>query len=242
MCSRNIIEDHYGLLTSDSYDQVTRSFWAYDATLQAVGYELLYGRGLATHNHPLEILDLGTGTGNLIESVDKMFSKARPSWLAVDQSEEMLQKAKKKMRRQGSAIKILKLSMQDLEYPEEIFDAVISSFAIHHLDKIEKKTLFKKVYHLTRPQGVFVFGDRFAEPSESHLEVAAAYFRQNSSVFTQTKRLDDVVKYMKKQFEIDGDKPSTEQEQIKWMEEVGWRDVRCSFRSFICGVISGVKK
>ncbi len=244
MRSVDVIEDHYGPLTSESYDRVTKSFWAYDSTLEAIGFELAYGRGLATKDRPLKILDLGTGTGNLVKSVSRVLPNRRISWVVVDQSEEMLQKATEKIRRQDVEIKSRIVSLQNLDLSglsSETFDAVVSSFAIHHLDQTAKKSLFRKVYNLTKPRGIFVFGDRFTEASESHLEVAAAYFSEHGPRPKRTRKLGDVVQYMKGQFKLDGDKPSTEQEQIEWMKEAGWGNVRCPFRSFICGVISGIK-
>ena len=242
MSNFNVIADHYGSRTADIYDRATASFWGYTATLEAIAYELVYGRNLiANKNRPLRILDLGTGTGNLIAGISKLLPMDGLRWTAVDKSCDMPMKAMKKLACIGIKAEIHITPMQKLTLSSEMFDAVVSSFAIHHLNGIEKAQLFKKVRSLTKPGGVFVFGDRFSELSEDHLRVAAAHFRQFGPNHIRTKKLPEVIAYMREQFILDGDKPSTKQEQMAWMKSAGWRDVQNPYRSFICGVISGIK-
>src|SRR5437764_8053987 len=55
----------------------------------------------------------------------------------------------------------------------EQFDAVVSSLAIHHLDGAQKQALFRDVYALLAPGGVFVIAD-VVEPAHARgLEIAA---------------------------------------------------------------------
>ena len=88
------------------------------------------------------ILDLGTGDGRLI----RLIKKNRPDIEAVtlDVSPTML-KAARDYFANDSKVKViehdLSLPLPDLDY----FDAVISSFAIHHL-KHERKSHFMKKF------------------------------------------------------------------------------------------------
>jgi putative AdoMet-dependent methyltransferase len=100
------------------------------------------------------VLDLGSGTGNAILALP-----ADCRVVAVDVSTRMIEIAR------------TKLSARDVEYvvsgiieffelrPAESFDAVVSSYAIHHLADVEKVRLFSRVKSALQPGGCAVFVD-----------------------------------------------------------------------------------
>jgi len=100
------------------------------------------------------VLDLGSGTGNLsalIASCGELVS--------VDVSENMETIAKRKMRhlanRRFIRADILEVFTQELGK----FDAVISTYAVHHLTDQEKQQLFALIFDHLLPSGAAVFGD-----------------------------------------------------------------------------------
>ena len=109
------------------------------------------------------ILDLGTGDGRLI----KLIKTDRPDIkeaIALDVSPTMLKAAKDHFAN-DSKVKIiehdLSLPLPDLDY----FDAIVSSFAIHHLKHERKRSLYEEIYDILNPTGVFCNLEHVASPS-----------------------------------------------------------------------------
>jgi SAM-dependent methyltransferase len=102
---------------------------------------------------PRRILDLGCGTGNLSLRLGG-FQKL----VCVDISAKMLEIARQKMAHL-TAVEFVQADL--LGYFEDCptFDAIISTYAIHHLTADEKRLLFEKVYNALADGGTAVLGD-----------------------------------------------------------------------------------
>lgn len=105
-----------------------------------------------TGNSVSSVLDLGCGTGETAIAVLKRHPHAR--LMGIDSSEDMLSIARKRLPSATFIVSRLEDSL-----PEGPFDAVVSAFAIHHLDGQEKATLFRRIAHVLSPGGRFVMLD-----------------------------------------------------------------------------------
>lgn len=108
-------------------------------------------KGLVVH----KILELGTGSGETARRVLLEHPEARLT--GIDVSEEMLAAARDALS-PGRIDELLVRGIQD-PLPEGPFDLVISALTIHHLDKVEKADLFKRLVRVLRRRGRFVMGD-----------------------------------------------------------------------------------
>ena len=192
-----------------------------------------------------KILDLGTGDGRLIKLLRSKQEQERNERqhqqlllsssliiIAVDVSPAMLEKARNYFKDDNS----VRIIEHDLSYPisdkliteekekeelERQFDAIISGLAIHHLTHERKYSLYKEVYNLLKPGGVFCNLDHVASPTlRLHKQFLAktTYKKEDKS----NKLLDM-------------------QTQLKWLEEIGFIDVDCYWKWLELALLIGVK-
>jgi SAM-dependent methyltransferase len=166
------------------------------------------------------VLDLGTGDGRLLA----LLKRDRPEIVGVglDFSEVMLDAARKRFADDEH----VELIQHDLSQPlPELgrFDAVISSFAIHHLDDDRKRSLYGEVFDLLEPGGVFANFEHVASPTHRlHL----AFFEAIGEPIENedpSDRLLDV------------------HTQLEWLRAIGFDDVDCYWKWLEMALLIGVK-
>lgn len=96
------------------------------------------------------VLDLGCGFGWHCRYAAE---KGAAYVLGIDPSENMLARAREMT--QDPRVEYRRQSMEEYEYPENAFDAVISSLALHYVESFED--ICRKVSRCLKPGGVFVF-------------------------------------------------------------------------------------
>ena len=96
------------------------------------------------------VLDLGCGYGWHCEYAA---SHCAQSVIGVDLSEKMLNEAR--THHHAEQIKYLRMPMEEIDFPPNSFDVVISSLAFHYIESFEEMVL--KVHHCLSPRGDFVF-------------------------------------------------------------------------------------
>jgi tRNA (cmo5U34)-methyltransferase len=134
------------------------------------------GESVLTEHLPEDtkrILDLGTGDGRLI----KLIKANRPQIeaVAIDVSPTMLRSAREHFAN-DSKVKIIEHDLSK-PLPDDLgyFDAVVSSFAIHHLRHERKRELYEEIYDIVNPTGVFCNLEHVASPSvELHVRFLKA--------------------------------------------------------------------
>ena len=132
-------------------------------------------------NQPKRILDLGAGTGLLTRMVLEADPEARA--VVVDGAAEMLTQAEVAL---GDRIEAA--HVQDLAdpLPEGPFDAVVSTFAIHHLDDPGKADLYARIFHVLAPGGPFVNGEQVAGPRPPSTPCTGAGTRRTRAPWAPT--------------------------------------------------------
>ena len=168
------------------------------------------------------VLDLGTGDGRLLA----LLLRKRPGMVGVglDFSEPMLQAARKRFA-DDERIELLK---HDLAKPlpgEALgrFDAVVSSFAIHHLEHERKRSLYGEVCDLLEPGGVFANLEHVASPTH----------RLHLAFYTAIgEPIED---------EDPSDRLLGVEPQLGWLRELGFDDVDCYWKWLEMALLVGVK-
>jgi SAM-dependent methyltransferase len=111
---------------------------------------------------PGRVLDLGCGDGRLMALVLTAFPEA--TGVALDFNDEMLARASERF--EGGVVRVLRHDLSDPLPPLGSFDAVVSSFAVHHLPHDRKRSLYGEVFARLRPGGLFANLEHVSSPTE----------------------------------------------------------------------------
>jgi len=97
------------------------------------------------------VMDLGCGTGTLAI----MAKRAQPQAdiFGLDADPEMLKVAKAKKDQEKLEVKFDVGFTNNLPYPDEFFDRVLSSIMIHHLKTPDKEKTAHEIYRVLKPGG-----------------------------------------------------------------------------------------
>ena len=168
------------------------------------------------------ILDLGTGDGRLLA----LLRIERPTFegVAVDFSKTMLDATRKRFARDGR----IKVVEHDLNQPLPSslgqFQAVVSSFAIHHLPHERKRELCREVYgHLTAG-GIFCNLEHVASPTFNLHSKFLSAIGFTPETEDKSNKLLDV------------------ETQLTWLREIGFDDVDCYWKWLELALLVGVKR
>lgn len=120
------------------------------------------------------VLDLGSGTGN----TSALIPAARQV-ICVDISQNMTALARPKLAHLARVdfvqADLLEYFVRHPSTQTAYFDAVISTYAVHHLTEGEKATLFSRVFAALKPGGRAVFGDLMFRNAAAETELRAFY-------------------------------------------------------------------
>jgi SAM-dependent methyltransferase len=154
-------------------------------------------------------LDLGSGGGRLLGLV----KEARPNAeaVAVDFSAAMLEVLRDAYRGDQK----ISVVEHDLSSPlPELgkFDAIVSSFAIHHVTHERKRSLYSEIFARLNPGGMFL-----------NLEhVASATPRLHESFLAQLDLTPETEDPSNKLLDLEP--------QLAWLREIGFVDVDCHWK------------
>ncbi|MGP8155949.1 MAG: class I SAM-dependent methyltransferase [Candidatus Acidiferrales bacterium] len=167
---------------------------------------------------PRRVLDLGTGAGRLLALV----KAARPQaqFTGLDFSPTMLEALRKQFA--GDArVAILAHDLDKRLPPMEPFDAVISSFAIHHVTHERKRALYAEVFDVLAPGGVFCNLEHVASPTPRlHAEFLRAISWTDEDPSNKLLGLEI---------------------QLEWLREIGFDHVDCHWKWRELALFAGLK-
>ncbi len=175
-------------------------------------------------DHPPEntkrVLDLGTGDGRLI----RLIKANRPAIevVALDVSPTMLKSAREQFANDAS----VKITEHDLSEPPPglgCFEAIVSSFAIHHFKHERKGTLYEEIYDIVDPIGVFCNFEHVASPS------VALHVRFLNSIGYSPEKEDRANRLLPMET------------QLGWLRDTGFAEVDCYWKWLEMALLIGYK-
>ena len=124
------------------------------------------------------ILDLGAGTGNL-----SLLLPENTDLICVDISPKMLAEAERKLSGRGRTSFVIADLLAYFDQPLPRFDAIVSTYAIHHLTSAEKEHLFSNCRAVLNPGGRLICGDlMFADQAAEQAAIKSFRERGNEGI------------------------------------------------------------
>ena len=109
------------------------------------------------------VLDVGCGTGSLTLAAEAL-AGASGEVHGIDASPEMIEVARGKSTRSGANVDFRIGLIEEIPFPDDLFDVVLSSLMIHHLPDDLKRQGFVEIRRVLKPGGRF-FAVDFAPPA-----------------------------------------------------------------------------
>jgi len=156
------------------------------------------------------VLDLGSGDGRLLEFV--LLARPHATGVALDFSPMMIDQLHTRFGPMSRA----EIVHHNLEFPLPpslgMFDAVVSSFAIHHLAHERKRHLYQEIWDLLEQGGVFC--------NLEHVASVSPYAHQR---FLQAMGITPAD-------EDPSNKLLNVDTQLEWLRDIGFEDVDCYWK------------
>jgi SAM-dependent methyltransferase len=164
-------------------------------------------------------LDLGSGDGRLLEIVRLVHPRTRA--VALDFSDAMIERLHARFGCDSN----VHIVHHDLDVPlpplDGPFDAVVSSFAIHHLVHARKRSLYAEIFERLATGGVFC--------NLEHVASATALLHRR---FLERLGIEE---------EDPSNKLLDVEAQLSWLREIGFVDVDCHWKWRELALLVGVK-
>ncbi|MDF2500094.1 MAG: methylase involved in ubiquinone/menaquinone biosynthesis [Anaerosporomusa subterranea] len=148
----------------------------------------------------MKILELGCGFG---QACCWYVSQGAARVVGIDISEKMISRARQLY--QHDKIEYVRLPIEDMSFPEEQFDLVLSSLAFHYIADLEN--VLKRSYHCLKKNGFLIFSQE--HPIATAHKVPNGWFKDeygqkmhwildnynDEGIRKQTWFIDGVIKY-----------------------------------------------
>ena len=166
------------------------------------------------------VLDLGSGDGRLLNLV--LAARPDADGIAVDFSPHMLEQLRARFG-QNPSVRIVAHDLDQRLPALGTFDAVVSSFAIHHLTDERKRALYQEIWTVLEPGGVFCNLEHVLPVSAR----AHAKFLEAMGIANQDEDPSNILLDV--------------HTQLEWLRAIGFEEVDCHWKWRELALLAGRK-
>lgn len=189
-------------------------------------------------------LDLGCGDGVLTSAILHEHPEAKG--VLVDFSEPMLDAARRNLGGRGHRVEFLEANFAQPGWvrrvdPHAPLDAVVSGFALHHLPDARKREVYREIFDLLTPEGIFLNIEHVASATrwtESKLDdymISAIFGKDLSPGKTRAAVARDYYARADKDAGI----LAPLEVQFDWLRDIGFENVECFLKMQELAVFGG---
>ncbi|MGE0200867.1 MAG: class I SAM-dependent methyltransferase [Candidatus Melainabacteria bacterium] len=215
---------------SEGYDALIARTWPVYKEV----FQTMLDFSFVDRSAPLNVLDLGCGTGNLALFLSQQLPNAR--FTLLDLSPEMLAIAERKITDNVADVQLVNAGFMDAELPENHYDFIVSSIALHHLPNDQKAEMYRRIFRWLTPGGQFRMADGMhALPVAPSHEVIWAGWEALATSATP----EEVTMWKAHEAEYDHFVPL--RQHFAWLDEAGFENVEIYWKKLLWGVFGGQK-
>jgi tRNA (cmo5U34)-methyltransferase len=166
------------------------------------------------------ILDLGTGDGRLLSllKIDRPEVKS----VALDFSPTMLEAVRNRFA-QDATVQILDHNLDNPLPDLGTFDAIVSSFAIHHVTHERKRSLYQEIFEKLNSGGIFCNLEHVSSPTPELHQHFLSVIGYTLETEDPSNQLLDV------------------ETQLQWLRSIGFQQVDCYWKWLEMALLIGIK-
>jgi len=185
-------------------------------------------------NAAIRIIDLGCGTGTIAKKISEKFPNSKI--VCLDIASNMIDIAKNKLSGHKDTEFIIG-DFSKIDFDTK-FDVIVSSLALHHLENDkDKKDFYSKIYSILTDSGMFYNADVVLASTDYHQDINMNRWIEymNKSVL-----MDEILNNWIPKYKTE-DRPAKLIDQLKWLENIGFKSVDVIWKYYNFGVYGGIK-
>lgn len=192
------------------------------------------------------LLDLGCGDGILGRALLDAFAANHATAVFADFSRPMLDAARSRMN--GRETRFVEVDYALPDWPAAVglagdFDVIVSGFSIHHQPDDKKRAVYRDVYDLLAPGGIFLNLEHVASASRWGEEQFEAYFIDSLHRYHGPKGMtrEQVADNFYHRPDKIANILAPVGDQCRWLREIGFERVDCFLKVFELALFGGIK-
>ena len=186
------------------------------------------------NDSPIRIIDLGCGTGTVAKRISEKFPNSKI--VCLDIASNMIDIAKNKLS-EHKDVEIITGDFSNIDFDDK-FDVIVSSLALHHLENDNcKKEFYTKIHDILTDFGLFINAD---------VVLASTDYQQNINMnrwiefMNKSISKDEIIDNWIPKYQAE-DRPARLMDQLKWLEDIGFKSVDVIWKYYNFCVYGGFK-